>query len=86
MPFQVLPQVARRTRFITADYDRLVVTYSTREDAVYLLCPPGQDPCAVLDAARLVLSDEIYQELIWYLRAAPGWPRLHDAPERRRAG
>lgn len=86
MSFQVLPRAARRTRFITAGYDRLIVTYSAREDAVCLLCPPGQDPCEVLDAARLVLRDEIYQELIWYLRAAPGRPGHHDAPEPSRAG
>jgi hypothetical protein len=64
-------------RVVTADYQRLVVTYSTQDDTVYLLCPPGQDPVTVLGAARLVLPDNRYQELACYLDGAAepaAWP------------
>jgi hypothetical protein len=56
-----------RPRIVVADYDRLVVTYSARDRTAYLLCPPGEAPANVLDAARMVLPDESYQALAWHL-------------------
>lgn len=58
------------TRIIAADHERLVVTYSARDDTAYVLIPPGEDPRTVLRAARLVLHDEIYRELAGYLGIA----------------
>jgi LysM repeat protein len=48
---------------VVADYDRLVVTCSPHDGTVYVLRPPGLDPAAVLKAARLVLSEDPYEEL-----------------------
>ena len=48
---------------VVADYDRLVVTCSARDGSVCVLRPPGQDPGAVLKAARLVLPEDPYEEL-----------------------
>ena len=36
---------------VVADYDRVVVTCSTRDGTVYVLRPPGEDPKAILRAA-----------------------------------
>jgi len=46
-----------------ADYDRLVVTRNVRDDTVYVLRPPGEDPKAILRVARLVLPEGSYGEL-----------------------
>ncbi len=59
---------------IIADYDRLVVTCSRRDDTVYVLRPPGEDPRAVLRAARLVLAEGPYGELADQLGEPAGWP------------
>ena len=75
------PVPHRRTRIVTVAHERLVVIYSKRDGAVYLFCPPGQQPQAALGAARLVLDDEIYQELAAHLGLSPSWPA-----ERERAG
>jgi LysM repeat protein len=48
---------------VLADYDRVVVTCSARDGTVCVLRPPGQDPAAILKAARLVLPEEPYEEL-----------------------
>ncbi len=69
-------------RVVTADYQRLVVTYSTQDDTVYLLCPPGQDPVTVLGAARLVLPDNRYQELACYLCGAAESAGYGTGPDR----
>jgi hypothetical protein len=61
---------AREARIIVADHERLIVTYSPADDTIYVLSPPGADSRAVLRAARLVLSEDKYQELARYL----GWP------------
>jgi hypothetical protein len=61
-------------RIILADYDRLVVTCSKVDDTVYVLRPPGADPKAVLRAARLVLSQDSYEELAGHLGVPANWP------------
>ncbi len=62
-----------RARIILADYDRLVVTCNQRDGVVYVLRPPGQDPKAILQVARLVLPEEPYGELAAQLGVAAGW-------------
>jgi LysM repeat protein len=59
---------------VLADYDRLVVTCSKADDTTYVLRPPGEDPQAVLRAARLVLPEDHYEELACHLGVAAGWP------------
>jgi len=62
-------------RVIQADHERLIVTYSISDDTVYLLTPPGEDPRAVLRAARLVLPEDTYEELAGHLGVPSGWQR-----------
>jgi hypothetical protein len=64
---------AQAARIVQADYERLIVTYSVRDDTVYLLTPPGEDPRAVLRAARLVLPEDTYEELAGHLGVPSGW-------------
>jgi hypothetical protein len=59
---------------VMADHERLIVTYSRQDDTVYVLTPPGEDPRAVLRAARLVLSEDKYQELAGQLGVSANWP------------
>jgi hypothetical protein len=59
---------------VMADYDRVVVTCSKRDDTVFVLRPPGEDPKAVLRAARLVLPEGPYEELADQLGEPAGWP------------
>jgi LysM repeat protein len=59
---------------VIADYDRLVVTCSKADDTVLVLRPPGEDPKAVLRAARLVLTEGPYEELANHLGEPAGWP------------
>ncbi|WP_281283354.1 LysM peptidoglycan-binding domain-containing protein [Trebonia kvetii] len=59
---------------IEADYHRLVVTHSAADNTVYVLRPPGEDPLAVLRAARLVLQEEPYEELASQLGVPASWP------------
>ena len=59
---------------VIADYDRLVVTSSRRDGTVLVLRPPGEDPRAVLRAARLVLTEGPYEELADHLGEPAGWP------------
>jgi hypothetical protein len=65
----------KTARFVEAEHERLIVTYCAREDTVYLLTPPGEDPRAVLRAARLVLPEDTYEELAGHLGVPSGWPR-----------
>ena len=65
---------ARRARITLASYERLIVTYSARDHAVYVLTPPGEDPAAVLRAARLVLPEDTYEDLAGHLGVPSGWP------------
>jgi LysM repeat protein len=59
---------------ILADYHRLVVTHSAADNTVCVLRPPGEDPMAVLRAARLVLQEEPYEELASQLGVPASWP------------
>ena len=52
-----------RAHIVLADYDRLVVTRNMRDDTVYVLRPPGEDPKTILRVARLVLPEGPYGEL-----------------------
>jgi len=54
---------AGRVQIVLADYDRLVVTRNMRDDTVYVLRPPGEDPKTILRVARLVLPEGSYGEL-----------------------
>jgi len=54
---------AERAHIVLADYDRLVVTRNVRDNTVYVLRPPGEDPKAILRVARLVLPEGSYGEL-----------------------
>jgi hypothetical protein len=66
---------AARARIILADHERLIVTYSTQDDTVYVLTPPGEDPQAVLRAARLILPENTYEQLAGHLGVSSAWPR-----------
>ena len=57
------PSAAKKACIVLADHDRLVVTCSKRDDTVYVLRPPGEDPRSILRVARLVLPEFQYGEL-----------------------
>jgi LysM repeat protein len=59
---------------VLADYDRVVVTQSQPDGAVYVLRPPGADPRMILRAARLVLPEDPYEELADQLGVPAGLP------------
>jgi LysM repeat protein len=59
---------------VLADYDRVVVTQSQPDGAVYVLRPPGADPLVILRAARLVLPEDPYEELADQLGVPAGLP------------
>jgi LysM repeat protein len=59
---------------VVADYDRVVVTQSQPDGAVYVLRPPGADPKMILRAARLVLPEDPYEELADQLGVPAGLP------------
>ena len=63
-----------KARVVLADYDRVVVMHSACDDTVYVLRPPGQDPEAILRAARLVLQEGPYGELADQLGVPAGLP------------
>jgi LysM repeat protein len=63
----------RAARIVRADHERLIITYSVADDTVYLLTPPGEDPRAVLRAARLVLTEDTYEDLADHLGVPSGW-------------
>jgi hypothetical protein len=65
---------AGKARIVVADYDRLVVTCSKRDDTVYVLRPPGEDPKAILRVARLVLPEDPYEELAGHLGLPASMP------------
>ena len=63
------------SRIVLADYGRLVVTHNKADGAVYVLRPPDEDPGAILRVARLVLKEDLYQELAARLGVPANWPR-----------
>jgi LysM repeat protein len=62
-----------KARVVLADYGRVVVTCSKGDDTVYVLRPPGEDPKAILRAARLVLQEGPYGELADQLGVPASW-------------
>jgi len=68
-------RAADRAKIILSNYDRLIVTYSADDHTVYVFTPPGEDPRAVLRAARLVLPEDTYEDLAGHLGVPPAWPR-----------
>jgi LysM repeat protein len=70
----LVKQAAEKAKIILADHERLIVTYSVRDHTVYVLTPPGEDPMAVLAAARLVLPEDTYKDLAGHLGVPSGWP------------
>jgi LysM repeat protein len=67
-------RAAGKAKIILADHERLIVTYCARDHAVYVLTPPGEDPRAVLRAARLVLPEDTYEDLAGHLGVPSAWP------------
>jgi LysM repeat protein len=65
---------ASEANIVMHDHDRLVVTCSTRDDTVYVLRPPNEDPKAILRVARLVLPEDRYRELAEQLGLKGSWP------------
>jgi LysM repeat protein len=80
-----------RTAIVMADHDRLIVTHSGADDTVYVLRPPGADPAAILQVARLVLAEGSYRDLAEHLGLPASWPIIladyhrlvvtHSAPD-----
>ena len=68
-------RAAARAKIILSSYDRLIVTYSADDHTVYVFTPPGEDPRAVLRAARLVLPEDTYEDLAGHLGVPSAWPR-----------
>jgi LysM repeat protein len=68
------PGPAGKATIILADHERLIVTYCASDHAAYVLTPPGEDPRAVLRAARLVLPEDTYQDLAGRLGVPSAWP------------
>jgi hypothetical protein len=66
-------RAAGSARIVQAGHERLIVTYSVRDDIAYVLTPPGEDPAVVLRAARLVLPDDTYEDLASYLGVSADW-------------
>jgi LysM repeat protein len=67
-------RAARKVRIILAEHERLIVTYSVRDHTIYVLTPPGEEPRAVLCAARLILPEDTYEELADHLGVPSAWP------------
>jgi hypothetical protein len=67
-------QAAEKARIILADHERLIVTYCVGDHTVYVLTPPGEDPQAVLRAARLILPEDTYEDLADHLGVPSAWP------------
>jgi len=68
------PSLEEEPRIVVADYDRLVVTHNKADDMVYVLRPPGEDPKKILRVARLVLTEDPYEELADRLGVPASWP------------
>jgi hypothetical protein len=80
-----------RTRIVIGDHDRLIVAHSRADDTIYVLRPPGADPAAILQVARLVLAEGSYRDLAGHLGLPASWPIIladyhrlvvtHSAPD-----
>jgi hypothetical protein len=62
-----------KARIVIVGHERLIVSYCPRDHAVYVLAPPGEDPGAVLGAARLVVPQDAYDDLADRLGVPSGW-------------
>jgi hypothetical protein len=67
--------IREESRIVLADYGRLVVTHNKADGTVYVLRPPGEDPGTILRVARLVLKEDLYQELAVRLGVHANSPR-----------
>jgi LysM repeat protein len=65
---------ADRAAIVMADHDRLIVTHSEADGTIYVLRPPGADPAAILQVARLVLAESGYRDLAEHLGLPASWP------------
>jgi len=63
-----------RARIVFADHERLIITYSAKEDTIYVLTPSDEDPKAILRAARLILPEHRYQDLADHLGVPSALP------------
>jgi LysM repeat protein len=74
------PQPARppsspgKPAVLVADYHRIIVSYNKRDDTACVLRPPGEDPKAIMNVARLILPEHRYAELADQLRVPATWP------------
>jgi LysM repeat protein len=59
---------------LIADYHRIIVSYNQHHDTATILRPPGEDPRAIMSAARLILPERRYAELAEQLRLPASWP------------
>jgi hypothetical protein len=66
---------------VMADHDQVIVTRHPADGTICVLRPPGTDPRAILQVARLVLPEEPYEELAGQLGVPSGWAatQLPDA-------
>ena len=65
---------AARARLVFTEHERLIITYSSQDDTVYVFTPPGEDPGAMLRAARLILPEHRYEELAHHLGVPSAMP------------
>jgi LysM repeat protein len=63
-----------RAGVVVADYHRIVVSYDERQDRACILRPPGEDPRAIMNVARLVLPESRYAELADRFSLPATWP------------
>jgi LysM repeat protein len=59
---------------LVADYHRIVVSYNKHDDTACVLRPPGEDPRAIMNVARLILPERRYAELAERLSLPATWP------------
>jgi LysM repeat protein len=65
---------ANKPRIVLADHDRVIVARSKDDGTICVLRPPGQDPGAILQVARVVLPEGPYRELAAQLGMSANWP------------
>jgi len=67
-------EASARAKIVFTDHDRLIITYSSKEDTIYVFTPQGEDPRAILRAARLILPEHRYQDLADHLGVPSALP------------
>ena len=68
------PGPAGHARIIMADFGRVIVTRQTGDGTTCVLRPPGTDPRAILQVARLVLPERSCRDLAGQLGLPDSWP------------